>query len=87
MAHAAYLINVAAPDPTKRARSCDALAEEYARCAVRDAVREDMEILENCQENLMSGVITSLPLNNQEVVLRHNHRVLEQAVRALDEGE
>ncbi|MCG2635309.1 MAG: hypothetical protein J4A00_10445 [Gammaproteobacteria bacterium] len=72
---------------TKPTNAGERMCQEYARCAVRDAVREDAEILENCQENLMAGVITHLPLSNQEVVLRHNHWSMDQALQEMEDQE
>jgi len=58
------------------------VAREFAKCLYRDAIREDMARLERTQQMLESGVLKEMLLSDQEVMLRHNYRVVEEYVRS-----
>jgi phenylpropionate dioxygenase-like ring-hydroxylating dioxygenase large terminal subunit len=59
----------------------DRVAHEYAKLLYRDAIREDMARLEEVQQMLGSGVLKEMILSDQEVMIRHNYRVVEDYVR------
>jgi phenylpropionate dioxygenase-like ring-hydroxylating dioxygenase large terminal subunit len=62
--------------------AADRVAREFAKCLYRDAIREDMARLERTQQMLESGVLKEMLLSDQEVMLRHNYRVVEDYVRS-----
>ena len=47
---------------------------------MRDAFREDLSRLENIQANMASGILIHTPLSDQEIVVRHAYRVIEDIV-------
>jgi phenylpropionate dioxygenase-like ring-hydroxylating dioxygenase large terminal subunit len=55
-------------------------ARESVRTAVRDLWREDGSTLEGTQKVLESGVLTHLQLQDQEVQIRHETKVLDEMV-------
>jgi phenylpropionate dioxygenase-like ring-hydroxylating dioxygenase large terminal subunit len=52
-------------------------SQEYAKCALRDTLREDGNTLEAIQSNLASGAISNFVLQDQEILIRHSHKVVE----------
>ena len=59
-----------------------AVALSYMRVLLRDTLREDVNTTEATQQNLNAGILTSFPLSNQEVVLRHRYKVVERILSA-----
>lgn len=55
-------------------------AQEYGKCLLRDALLEDGSTLEQTQAVLASGAKTHFILQDQEVLIRHSHRVIEEYV-------
>ncbi len=55
-------------------------SQEYARIALRDTLREDGNTLEAIQENLASGAKTHFVLQDQEILIRHSHKVIADMV-------
>lgn len=55
-------------------------SQEYAKCALRDTLMEDGNTLEAVQANLASGAKTHFILQDQEILLRHSHKVIEDIV-------
>lgn len=53
-------------------------AQEYGKCSFRDTLLEDGSTLERTQSMLMSGVKQEILLQDQELLLRHRHKVAEQ---------
>jgi len=56
----------------------EAVAQNYFRVLLRDTLREDVNTTEATQQNLNAGIVTSMPLSRQEVVLRHRYKVVER---------
>lgn len=52
-------------------------AQEYGKCSFRDTLLEDGSTLERTQSMLMSGVKKEIVLQDQELLLRHRHKVAE----------
>lgn len=55
-------------------------SQEYAKCSLRDTLSEDGPVLEAVQANLASGAKTHFIFQDQEVLLRHSHHVVEELV-------
>jgi phenylpropionate dioxygenase-like ring-hydroxylating dioxygenase large terminal subunit len=58
------------------------VAQKYTDVVMRDAALEDLSTVEATQKMLESGAVRSLPLADQEILLRHNIHVIENALRA-----
>jgi phenylpropionate dioxygenase-like ring-hydroxylating dioxygenase large terminal subunit len=56
------------------------ISQEFSKVLMRDAFREDLSRLENIQANMASGFLTHTPLSDQEIVVRHAYKVVEEAV-------
>jgi len=52
-------------------------SREYAKCVHRDTVMEDLSTLEHTQSILASGAKSHFVLSDQEVLVRHFHRVVQ----------
>ncbi len=55
-------------------------SQEYARVALRDTLREDGNTLEAIHSNLASGAKTHFLLQDQEILIRHSHKVVADMV-------
>jgi len=55
-------------------------SQEYARIALRDTLLEDGNTLEAIQENLASGAKTHFVLQDQEILIRHSHKVIADMI-------
>jgi len=55
-------------------------SQEYAKCALRDTLREDGNTLEAIHGNLASGAKTHFVLQDQEILIRHSHKVVAEMV-------
>jgi len=55
-------------------------SREYTRCVTRDVWLEDGSTLENVQIGLTSGVIIHFILQDQELLVRHANKVLEDFI-------
>ena len=53
------------------------VSREYSKCFTRDVWLEDGSTLENTQLGITSGGITHYPLQDQEVLIRHAHKVAQ----------
>jgi len=62
--------------------AADFVGREYSKLLYRDAIREDMARLEEVQQMLGSGALKAMLLSDQEVLIRHNYRVVEDYVRS-----
>lgn len=56
--------------------------QEYFLCSSRDTILEDMSTLERVQAGLSSGALKSLILNDDEILVRHFHKTVEEMVAA-----
>lgn len=54
------------------------VAQNYMRVLLRDTLREDINTTEASQRNLNAGIVKTMPLSRQEIVLRHRYKVVEQ---------
>ena len=54
------------------------VAQNYMRVLLRDTLREDVNTTEASQQNMNSGVVGTMPLSKQEIVLRHRYKVVER---------
>jgi phenylpropionate dioxygenase-like ring-hydroxylating dioxygenase large terminal subunit len=61
--------------------AADCVGREYSKLLYRDAIREDLARLEEVQQMLGSGALRAMLLSDQEVLIRHNYRVVEDYVR------
>lgn len=66
------------PPRTAAERVC----QESAKIGLRDAIREDLSRLEDVQYMLGSGVLQEIPLSDQEVLVRHSYKVIEDHLQA-----
>jgi phenylpropionate dioxygenase-like ring-hydroxylating dioxygenase large terminal subunit len=57
-------------------------SQEYAKCSLRDTLMEDGNTLEAVQANLASRARTHFILQDQEVLIRHSHKVIDEIVGA-----
>lgn len=55
-------------------------SQEYGKCALRDTLREDGNTLEAIQRNLASGAKTHFVLHDEEILIRHSHKVVSDIV-------
>ncbi len=53
-------------------------AQEMAVCGLRDTLMEDGPTLESIQRNISSGAKRDYVLQDQEVMIRHSHHILQQ---------
>lgn len=58
------------------------VAQKYTDVVMRDAGLEDLSTVETTQKALESGVLKTLPYSDQEVMLRHNLYVVEDAIKS-----
>ncbi|CAN5689946.1 aromatic ring-hydroxylating dioxygenase subunit alpha [soil metagenome] len=65
-------------DPAKNAG--EKISQEFSKVLMRDAFREDLSRLENIQANLAAGALTHTPLSDQEIVVRHAYKVIEDII-------
>ena len=56
-------------------------SQEYAKCALRDTWLEDLSTLENIQAAVSSGRIDHFILQDQEILVRHSHKVIADHVQ------
>lgn len=56
------------------------LAQEYTRCLLYDTIMEDTSTLEHTHTALESLAVKELPLQEQEVLIRHHHQVVHDIV-------
>lgn len=67
----------------KRAMNAgERIGQEFSRVLNRDLLREDFGTLELVQKGLASGVLSHMELSDQEILLRHNYKVVEECVRS-----
>lgn len=57
-------------------------SQEYAKCALRDTWLEDLSTLENIQAAISSRAIRSFALQDQEILVRHSHKVIADYIKA-----
>ena len=63
------------PQPTTAAET---VTREYNKCLARDVWLEDGSTLENTQRGIESGVLSQYPVQDQELLIRHAHKVAEE---------
>ena len=70
------------PEHTTRRRRTpgSASAQEYAKCALRDTWLEDLSTLENIQAAISSRSPQQFVLQDQEILVRHSHKVIADFV-------
>jgi phenylpropionate dioxygenase-like ring-hydroxylating dioxygenase large terminal subunit len=62
------------------ANAAEAIASEYTKVLLRDAVKEDVNTFECTQRNLESGMLPYMVLNDHEMLLRHKYKVVADFV-------
>jgi phenylpropionate dioxygenase-like ring-hydroxylating dioxygenase large terminal subunit len=62
------------------ANAAEAIAREYTKVLLRDAVKEDVNTFECTQRNLESGMLPYMVLNDHEMLLRHKYKVVADFV-------
>jgi phenylpropionate dioxygenase-like ring-hydroxylating dioxygenase large terminal subunit len=55
-------------------------SQQYGKCVLRDTLREDGNTLEAIHSNLASGAKTHFVLQDQEILIRHSHKVVADMV-------
>lgn len=55
-------------------------SQEYAKCALRDTLKEDGNTLEAIHGNLASGAKTHFVLQDEEILIRHSHKVVANMI-------
>ena len=70
-----FEFNIYMPPPQNAGQR---FAQELAVCGLRDTLMEDGPTLEAIQRNLQSGVKRDYILQDQEILVRHSHRVFER---------
>ena len=58
------------------------LSQEFSAVFTRDLIREDWAQVENVQKGLATGALTHTQLSDQEVMVRHAYKVIDDHVRA-----
>jgi hypothetical protein len=56
--------------------------QEFGKCTLRDITLEDLSVCEATQSVLASGARTHFNLQDQEIVIRHGHKVVRDWVGA-----
>lgn len=57
-------------------------SREHSKVELRDSILEDLATLERTQASLKSGVLRNFVLQDNEMCIRHAHRVVDQLVRS-----
>ena len=57
------------------------ISQENTRVLLRDIVREDLNTLETTQAALNTGAIKTLQLSDQEILCRHQYKVVDDIVK------
>ena len=57
------------------------MAQEYNTAYIRDVVREDLNNLEMIQKNLEAGILKEMQFGDQEIMIRHSYKVVEDYVK------
>ena len=57
------------------------LSQEFSAVFTRDLIREDWAQVENVQKGLATGALTHTQLSDQEVMVRHAYKVIDDHVR------
>lgn len=58
----------------------ESISQEFSKVLARDLLREDLSTLESVQAGLVSGAISHMPLSDQEIMLRHSYKVVEDFI-------
>lgn len=58
------------------------ISQEFSKVLLRDLTREDLNTLEDVQKGLASGALTHIQLSDQEILIRHSQKVVEDFVGA-----
>lgn len=62
------------------ATAAESVTLEYNKCLARDVWLEDGSTLEHTQRGIESGVLTHYPVQDQELMIRHAHKVAEDYI-------
>ncbi len=57
------------------------LSQEFSAIFTRDLIREDWAQVENVQKGLATGALSHMQLSDQEVMVRHAYKVIDDSVR------
>ncbi len=57
------------------------ISQEFSKILTRDLYREDLSTVESIQAGLASGGLTHFPLSDQELLVRHTFKVIDDAVQ------
>ncbi|MCG2635053.1 MAG: aromatic ring-hydroxylating dioxygenase subunit alpha [Gammaproteobacteria bacterium] len=57
------------------------MAQEYNTAYIRDVVREDLNNLEMIQQNLEAGILKEMHFGDQEIMIRHSYKVVDDYVK------
>lgn len=61
----------------KATNAAQAFTQEFNRVKTRDSLLEDLSTVEASQSVLGSGALKTLNISDQEILIRHNHKVLK----------
>jgi phenylpropionate dioxygenase-like ring-hydroxylating dioxygenase large terminal subunit len=56
--------------------------QEYTKCLLQDNMLEDLSTVEGSQRGMASRVVTHFTLQDQEILIRHNQKIVEEFVNA-----
>jgi phenylpropionate dioxygenase-like ring-hydroxylating dioxygenase large terminal subunit len=57
------------------------ISQEFSKVLARDLTREDLFLVEQVQSSISTGVLTHMPLSDQEILLRHGYKVVDEWVQ------
>ncbi|MCG2634149.1 MAG: aromatic ring-hydroxylating dioxygenase subunit alpha [Gammaproteobacteria bacterium] len=58
------------------------ISKEYSKVQFRDLLREDLSTVEACQAAMMSGALETMILSDQELLVRHQYKVVDDIVNS-----
>lgn len=56
------------------------IGQEFSKILTRDLLREDLGAVEVVQQALASGVLKEMPLSDQEIMLRHQYKIVDEFI-------
>ena len=60
---------------------------EFNKVFLRDILMEDVSVVEGTQQGMASGGKTLINLHEQEIMVRHDHKVIGEVLRKAAESE
>jgi hypothetical protein len=66
--------------------AAERFSQEHARVTFRDLIMEDASTMENTQSVIASGAKTHFNFQDEELLLRHDNKVLAEYIGAIKQG-